>query len=208
MNKNRINTVRRIVMCVLSSALLVVYLSGCGKKTAYYVDAESVVTENEELLSEEIPLPSESDPILLYIYVCGEIQNPGVYQMPEGSRVCDVFVEAGGLTKKAAADYWNQARLLVDGEMIYVPTQEEAEERIPEAQSGSAEEKGSDGKININTASKEMLMQIPGIGESKALAIIAYRQEHGSFSEIEDVMQVEGIKDGVFAKMKDYIVVN
>ena len=89
--------------------------------------------------------------------------------------------------------------------MIYVPTLEEAEER---KQSSLNVEDTRSQKVNINVASKEQLMTIPGIGEAKALAIIAYREKNGMFSKIEDVMNVEGIKDGMFAKMKEYIVVN
>jgi len=129
-----------------------------------------------------------------------------VYVLTEGSRVCDAFFAAGGLTENAAKDYWNQARLLSDGEMIYVPNEEEAANRSPEK--GNTKNTDNDGKININTATKEGLMTLPGIGESKAERIIAYRDEHGGFSSLEEIMEVEGIKEGMYEKIKDYIVIN
>ena len=71
-----------------------------------------------------------------------------------------------------------------------------------------AKEDSADGKINLNTASRDVLMTIPGIGEAKANAIISYREANGGFSSIDEVKNVEGIKDGVFTKMKEYIVIN
>ncbi len=208
-------------MSVLIGTLLVVCLFGCGKNTAHYVNVEAGATEGEILHTESDVAETQQETLeqatdlseadILYIYICGAVQVPGVYQLPIGSRICDAFLIAGGLTSEAATAYWNQARLLVDGEMIYVPTAEEVEARGFRAEEHDGQEtdkQSSKSKVNINTASKEELMTIPGIGESKALAIIAYRQEHGAFSKIEDVTKVEGIKDGVFAKMKEYIEVN
>ena len=190
---------------VLFGTLLVVCLCSCGKNAAYYVEEEFVSSENrQETETEDTEiLVSESKDI--YVYVCGQIQNPGVYVLPEGSRVCDLFAMAGGFTKEAATDYWNQARLLKDGEMIYVPTREEVKDRSSLVQENSSDDTAESDKVNINTASKEELMTIPGIGEAKATAIIDYRKKHGKFSSIEEVKNVEGIKDGVYSKMKDYI---
>lgn len=199
------------LMGVLAGTLVVVCISGCGKDTAYYIDtANTEITAdfNAQSQTEEESTDGNSEAALLYIYVCGAIQNPGVYTMPEGSRICDVFQKAGGLTSEAAVDYWNQARVLVDGEMIYVPTAKEVEDRGLNSGDTANTNEDNDNKININTASKEELMTIPGIGEAKALAIIAYREANGSFSSIEEVKNVEGIKDGVFSKMKDYIEID
>ncbi len=197
---------------VLLGTLLVMCISGCGKSTAAYIESEDAISTEEVVKTTEITTEMKETSTFFYVYVCGEVEMPGVYTMPEGSRVCDVFAEAGGLTEDAAEDYWNQARLLTDGEMIYVPTKEEASERtltLSDASSTSQNtDDSTDGKVNINTASKEELMTIPGIGEAKALAILSYRQEHGTFSAIEEVKNVEGIKDGVYTKMKDYIVIN
>lgn len=196
---------------VLLGTLIVVCLCSCGKNTAYYVESENEVS-TMQLDSQDETVEStgndDSEAVSIYVYVCGQVAQPGVYMLPEGSRVCDLFAMAGGFTENAATDYWNQARLLVDGEMLYVPTTEEVEERQLDGSTTSQAETDDPNKVNINTASKEELMTLPGIGEAKALAIIAYRQENGPFSTLEELKEVEGIKDGVFSKMKDYIEIN
>ena len=193
------------LMGVLMGTLIVVCFCSWGKSTAHYLEGDAEVSEKiDSELKEPTSSQTESqEEKILYVYICGHVQNPGVYTLPEGSRICDVFSLAGGFIETAATDYWNQARLLKDGEMIYVPSKEEAQGRpVDEAESGKTHESG---KVNINTASKEELMTLPGIGEVKALAILAYRQENGSFSTIEELKKVEGIKDAVFTKIKAYI---
>ena len=132
-----------------------------------------------------------------------------VYQLPEGARICDVIEKAGGFTEDASVDYLNQAQTVNDGEMIYVPTEEEAYVRSDEYLQG---ERGGasadDGKININTATKEQLTSISGIGDGRAESIIKYRSEHGKFATIEDIKNVSGIGDSIFENIKDYITVN
>lgn len=217
-----------IIASVLLGTGLLVLMNGCGKSTADYVEFESVSTLDTELVDTGIvdaDSTAERDSVLLednskeenvYVYVCGAISKPGVYALSQGSRICDLFESAGGLTEDAACDYWNQAKELLDGEMIYVPTCQEVEERGMDNWSatdnlGVEESKPSEeqtSKININTATKESLMTLPGIGEAKALAILAYRQTHGAFSTIEELMEIEGIKEGVYSKIKDYIMVD
>ena len=210
--------IRKLIFGILF-AITLWNFAGCNKQTADFVASEDSMdfgleTESEELQnSEEAETPQESRDI--YVYVCGAVVTPGVYQMPEGSRVCDVFQRAGGLTQEAATDYWNQARILQDGEMIYVPMEEQAQERSPEewasaGSSGNAHptEDDENKKVNINTATKEDLMTLPGIGESKALAILAYRKEQGGFTSVEDIKNIPGIKDAVFSKIVDYITIN
>ena len=217
--KNFIKLLKSVLVCTL----IVVCFCGCGRHTAQYISSEEVTSEETEQIlasdteqskTDTTEKQQDSEENLLYIYVCGAVYEPGVYMLPEGSRVCDLFEAAGGLTEDAAKDYWNQAKLLTDGEMFYVPTKEEAEEREISGlensfgQSDLANANDTSGKVNLNTATLEQLMEIPGIGESKAKAILAYREEHGGFSSVEEVMQIEGIKEGVFSKMKEYIVVN
>ncbi len=200
----------KYLLSVLLGTLVVVCICGCGKNTAEFITSEDFSQEEETVeLSEsdaQGDINIDTEAAKLCIYVCGAVNNPGVYEIAEGSRVCDAFAAAGGLTEEAAGDYWNQARLLSDGEMIYVPTKEEAKERAPEEVFNQNTDETND-KININTATKESLMTLPGIGEAKAERIIAYRQEHGAFSSIEEIMEVEGIKEGMYEKIKDYIVI-
>ena len=189
---------------VLLGTLLVVCLCSCGKSTTSYVTESKQETQKQPEVVTEL-LTEEKEKRILYVYVCGQVKNPGVYTLEEGSRIRDVFELAGGFTEIAATDYWNQARLLQDGEMIYVPSKEEVSNRFFEQDTTGNADTEKSNKVNINTASKEELMTLPGIGESKALAIIAYRQTSGPFTTLEELKKVEGIKDAVFSKVKDLI---
>lgn len=149
----------------------------------------------------------------IFVYVCGAVLNPGVYELPGNVRVVAAIEAAGGFSEDAAQDYLNLARVAADGEKLVVPTVEEAEVMSlagtsAGASENTAQESSSDNtrlSININTATKEELMELPGIGESRALSIIAYREENGAFGSIEEIMLVSGIKEGAFAKIKAYI---
>lgn len=154
------------------------------------------------------------------VHVCGAVRNPDVYELPVGSRVYEAVQAAGGFTEEADLNYVNQAQRLADGVKLVIPTLEqtdavvsEDERQIPIGIVGdSGEDSGqvaaSDGKININTASEAELCSIPGIGAVRAAAIIAYRQEKGAFSSIEDIKNVDGIKEGTYEKIKDSIKIN
>lgn len=135
------------------------------------------------------------------------VAAPGVYQLKDGMRICDAVEAAGGLTKAASREYWNLAEKLSDGQMIYFPTEEEARERKASAEAAGATVEESDGRIDINTADATQLVTIPGIGETRAAAILAYREKNGPFAKVEDIMQVSGIKSALFEKMKDYITI-
>ena len=149
------------------------------------------------------------------------VVSPGVYGMDADARVYEAVSYAGGLREDAAGEAVNQAQKVTDGERIYIPTREEVVNGlIPEAEEdtetavGSTEESGgaqtgsTDGKVNINTASAEELKTLSGIGDTRAESIIRYREEQGGFQSVEDLMNVEGIKEGVFEKIKDRITVN
>lgn len=145
----------------------------------------------------------------LFVHVCGAVVNPGVYEVRIGSRVFQVIEMAGGVLKEAAAEYVNQAMEVTDGQQIYIPTLNEIEQEQTEwgAMEFSSGEEFSTGEININTADKTDLMTISGIGESRAQDIINYREQHGGFSAIEEIMNVPGIKEATFEKIKDSIKV-
>ena len=147
-----------------------------------------------------------------FVHICGAVAAPGVYKMPEGSRVYPAVAAAGGFLSQADEGYWNLAAPVHDGMKITVYTREEAKtapapEALSEGLSGKVEGKESGAKVNINTAGKEELMTLKGIGESRAEDIIAYRKKLGAFSDIEEIMQVPGIKDGAFQKIKEQITV-
>ncbi len=150
------------------------------------------------------------------VFICGAVKKPGVYSFDVGGRLCDAVKRAGGFKKSAAATSSNLARLLQDGEQITILTKKQYKKEL-KGQSGtslapaaegyaSGNAGGGDGRININSASKEELMQISGIGESKADAIIEYRSL-SPFKAVEDIKNVSGIKDGIFNSIKDKITV-
>lgn len=168
----------------------------------------------------------EMQPEMIYVDVCGAVANPGVFQLAAGSRVFQAIEAAGGYLPEAALTCVNRAGVLTDGQQLYILTQEEMERQglDPAEMSGASDGQmnGSagtgqntgmtaqvqqDNRININTADEAQLTTLTGIGATRAQAIIAYREENGPFAAIEDIMNVQGIKEGTFAKIKDEIVV-
>lgn len=161
----------------------------------------------------------EAQPEKIYIHVCGAVESPGVYELEQGQRVCDAVRMAGGFAGDADEDYVNQAERLSDGAKLVIPTREQSaaekerqtaelglvEPETAETPQDSGEMHGSGEKININTASESELRQIPGVGTTRAAAIVAYREAHGAFQKTEDIMKVSGIKEGTFEKIKDSI---
>lgn len=146
----------------------------------------------------------------VFVYVCGCVKNPGVYKLEADKRIADAIKLAGGMTGKASMEYINQALKIEDGMKIYIPSEDEvsAESVALEQSSVSQTSDGNENeKVNINTADKSELTKVPGIGDTRAEAIIAYRQENGAFSCIEDIKKVSGIADGLFGRMKEYITV-
>ena len=184
---------RRLGIMFLCMCMLC--LTGCKEKeTAVIFDSKE-----QEILEESADSESKYEEPSIFVYVCGQVHCPGVYEMHEGARVTDAIEAAGGMTEEAAREFLNLAALLGDGQKLYVPTIDEA---MQEKQSSA------DGKVNINTADAGELMSLSGVGEAKAEAIIRYREEKGGFRSIEEIMSIEGIKEGVFQKIKDKISVD
>lgn len=167
----------------------------------------------------------------VFVHICGAVNNPGVYELTSGDRVCDAVNSAGGFDEDAKEDYVNLAQLLEDGMKIVIPTTEQAEEEtlkaleasgashksdygITEGETGKTGNNAPDAvsqtgslteKININTADAAALCTISGIGPAKAAAIIEYRESVGLFLRREDIMKVSGIGEGTYARIKDEI---
>lgn len=171
----------------------------------------------EETASEELRQDNETEQEqMCFVYVCGAVSTPGVYEIDPKARIVDAVVIAGGFTDDADRDYLNLAGMICDGMKIYVPTEQEVREGYkeePQVSGAAGMQLNSDGgnstkpKVNINTADETALMTLKGVGESRAKDIIGYRDAHGGFNRIEDIMQVPGIKDGMFEKIKDDIEV-
>ena len=150
----------------------------------------------------------------IYVDVCGAVVHPGVYTLSPESRVFEAVAAAGGYLPEAAGYCINQAQMLRDGQQIYVPTVEEAQETGQTAPADTArmEESGNAAdqtqeRVNLNTADETILGSLTGIGPSKAKAILTYREENGAFSSVEEIMNVPGIKEGTYEKIKDEIAV-
>mgnify|MGYP000603461319 FL=1 len=190
--------------------------SDSGKHTS---DAD--IDNGSEAVSDK-----EMQQAMIYVDVCGAVANPGVFQLAAGSRVFQAIEAAGGYLPEAALTCVNRAGVLTDGQQLYILTQEEMERQgldpVELAKASDGQMNGSagtgqntgmtaqvqqDNRININTADEAQLTTLTGIGATRAQAIIAYREENGPFAAIEDIMNVQGIKEGTFAKIKDEIVV-
>lgn len=194
--------------------------NGTGSDSGKHI-SDADIDNGSEAVSDK-----EMQQAMIYVDVCGAVANPGVFQLAAGSRVFQAIEAAGGYLPEAALTCVNRAGVLTDGQQLYILTQEEMERqgRDPAEMSGASDGQmnGSagtgqntgmtaqvqqDNRININTADEAQLTTLTGIGATRAQAIIAYREENGPFAAIEDIMNVQGIKEGTFAKIKDEIVV-
>lgn len=146
----------------------------------------------------------------IYIHIVGAVKKPGVYSFDSPPRLIEVVEQAGGFTKGAARSGINQAQIVEDGSQIVIESRDGKNKQAGDIQEQTGTQQPAQGqsdRININKALKEELMTLPGIGESKANAIIFYRDNNGAFQKIEDIMKITGIKTGVFDKIKDRIEV-
>ena len=187
---------------ILLAAAVISYSVGMGhgpENSVLQLEDGNAGTQSTAEMALTEPEKTETSVSWCYVHVCGAVRTPGVYELAEGSRGCDAIAAAGGFTEQAAEDFLNLAQPVWDGQKLYVPGQEEAK-----VLSESGQENG---RININTASREQLMTLPGIGEARAEAILKYRREAGPFLVIEDIMKVSGIKEAAFLKIKDDITV-
>ena len=191
--------------------LLAVLLWGCGDEVVYQLkedagkqqDVPAAQAEGDAGAVSDGETAEEPEKSTIVVHVCGAVARPGVYELGAGSRAEAAVKAAGGLTGDALEESLNQARILTDGEQIRVLTKEEAQNAAAAGQEGV-----SGGKIDINTADISGLVTLNGIGETKAEAIIAYREAHGGFKKIEDICEVDGIGEKTFEKIKDSITVS
>ena len=216
---------RRLTAVLWILVILTGCLNGCEKKEETSgIEEISLEEDGEEASSGEEDSPEktgeetrekgqepEQETDAIFVYVCGQVAAPGVYELSAGARVYQAIERAGGTLEGASPESLNLAQQAEDGQKIYVPSKEEAEagtfpqDSSREAASPSQEQGG--GKVNLNTAGLEELMTLTGIGQTRAEAIITYREEEGAFQAPEDIMKVDGIKEGIYEKLKDEITV-
>lgn len=202
----------------ITGIICVLIIAGAG---FFYLHTDGKTPKQETVFQTGDPPAASSqysdstgqpDAVVEYaVYICGAVQHPGVYRFLTETRVCDVIEAAGGFTADAAAASVNQARYITDGEQIEILTGKQWKKQRKQEQNTTAVEKPvsvqDSGKININTATETELMTLTGVGQSKAKAVVDYRTQNGSFQAIEEIMQVPGIKEGVFNQIKDSITV-
>lgn len=187
-----------IALIILVSGIFFFACSNSGKENEDVVELSSGNRESEAI-SESLnaSVGDEKSSKTVCVYVCGAVKKPGVYELPANARKQDALNAAGGFTEDAVKDTVNLAAFMEDADMLRIPYL--GEEFSEDAGTGK------DSRININTAGINELTSLPGIGESKASAIIEYREKTGRFTRTEDLMKVPGIKDGTFEAVRDLI---
>ena len=221
-----------VVLPVFFTFLIVVFYT-----TRDSVSDNVLAYDSNDVLEENVEIDVVDELKTVKVDVKGEVNNPGVYELLEGRRVNDAIVLSGGLTENADTSLINLSKTMKDEMVIIVYNKSEMEklkkdnvqvktvveyiekecacpDQINDAcinkssgKNADSKEDISDGKININSASKEELLNVKGIGETKADAIIKYRTEKGFFKDISEIKNISGIGDSTFEKIKDFITV-
>lgn len=174
---------------------IIIFL-GCAIGYVVYSNPTSISQEKVSKENQVIDTDSTPEPTKVVVYVCGAVCKPGVYHLKENARIQDAIQKAGGFRKNADKLSLNLAEKVKDGQQIKI-----------ESKNATENSAGNDGKVNINKATREELMTLSGVGQSRADAIIQYRTKQGSFTSIEDIMKISGIKKGLFEKIQSLITV-
>lgn len=189
---------------------------------AYYTytmktnDEFGIEEQNLEIEENEIKDTNETikENTKIIVHVSGAVRNEGIVELEHSSRVADAIEKAGGITEDAYMKDVNLASLLEDGMKIYIPTKEEVKKQEETTNNignnnniirNNNVESNTAKKVNINTATKEELDTLPGVGESTANKIINYREENGKFKSIEEIKEVSGIGDSKYEQIKNLI---
>ncbi|MBO7426046.1 MAG: helix-hairpin-helix domain-containing protein [Clostridiales bacterium] len=188
-----------IVIFIITVAAGIIYKIFFKGEMSFLSKSEVTIETGESIVESA----SETEAGTIYVYVCGEVNKPGVYEIERGCILNDVVNMAGGLTSEAAKEDIDLVMILNSNITIKIP--KEGDELVTiSSESGTEAESGL---ININTADKEMLKTLPGIGDVMADSIIEYRQDN-VFEEKEDLMNVKGIGQSKYDMVKDLICVN
>lgn len=217
-NKKRITTVA-VTLFFLAGGIWYFATAADGSSQQ---KEETVLTGVFETIRQEASITPQTEPDslekereeikTLVVYVCGAVNQPGVYELSEDSRLYEAVTLAGGFSPEADAAYHNLARNLSDGERIYILSTEETKllttmQQVEGEETQETNPFAEETKINLNTATAQQLTSLPGIGEAKALAIIEYRNKAGRFESTEEIKNVSGIGEAMYEKIKDKIIV-
>lgn len=187
----------------IATALFFFYTNIDLKRDIPAVEEASIVMESLPKHTEE---PVKAPPLVMMADIKGAVNKPGVYEVGEENRVIDIIELAGGLAADADASALNFAMRVSDEMVIYVPRKGENPGEV-ETIVQSSEQGGGSKTVNLNKASKTELETLPGIGPSKAEAIIEYRETNGPYKTIDDLKSISGIGDKTFEKLKELISV-
>ncbi len=150
------------------------------------------------------PSSGTPGPATVFVHVAGEVRRPGVYELPEGSRVIDVLDAAGGAERGAELAALNLAAVLTDGQQVLVAGRAAPGSPAP---GGAVASPGQPATVNVNTATPEELETLPGIGEVLAAAIVQFREEHGPFTSVDQLLDVSGIGEVTLEELRDFVTV-
>ena len=182
--------------------LLLVLLVGLFVAGGVYVYGGK--QESVEMASEVKSVPVEPNATeMIKVHVKGEVNQPGVYQLPADSRMIDAIQAAGGAKAGVDLDQLNLASVLTDGGEVVVATAGQQESGAGHADVAAA----ADGKVNLNTATVEELDKLPGIGSTRANAIVQYRKEQGRFLQVDDLKNVPGFGVKLVDQVRDKVKV-
>ncbi|MDE5977265.1 MAG: helix-hairpin-helix domain-containing protein [Turicibacter sp.] len=196
----------------MKKQLMIVVIAVFVMMTIFYVSrsssSEQVISldtykeDEQEIVEERLVESVEEEYILTcMIDVKGQVKVPGIYEVDENFRIYDVIELAGGLLETANVDGINLAQKVRDEMVIYVPHIEDSEEQLIEMPSQVSDSE----KVSLNQATMSELETLPGIGPSKATAIIQYREEFGKFKSLEELTNVSGIGEKTLEKLRDYL---
>ncbi len=178
-------TFRKIIMILEEKRNSLLFLFGGMLTVVAVIFCVGFFSGETESLEPELVAMAPTPTPDIVVDVKGNVTNPGVYTLPSGSRVQDAVTAAGGFASEENGEIVNLAKTLIDGEMIVIGRN----------------------KVNLNTANQEELETLPNIGETLAVRMIEYRKEHGAFYSIEEIMEVQGIGEGIFENLRDLITV-
>lgn len=197
---------------ILAGVFYFLHNSSVRDSTEYYYSepdfTDAMETEDFSYHAGNMPSDSLSESGMciaetVCVYVCGAVRSPGVYYCESGSRIADAVGMAGGPEDDACPEELNLAQQVSDGQKIYVPREGETIQQT----AAYASPGNNPALVNINTAGEAELTTLPGIGQSRAGDIIAYREENGGFRNVEEIMNVPGIKEASYEKIKDLICI-
>ncbi len=211
-----INKKQKIVLFIIIIITLgIAYYTYTIKINDQFNIEEQNLEVEENKIEESNKIEEETTKIV--VHVSGAVRNEGIVELKEKSRIADAIEMVGGVTEDAYMKDVNLATILEDGMKIYIPTKEEVEKQRENTNDSVSKDTNLDiynngsntrkknNKVNINTATKEELDTLPGIGESTANKIISYREEKGNFKSIEEIKEVSGIGDSKYEQIKNLI---